>query len=160
MLDVKSARKQLALCLVAIGTARCGQPQPPEPSAPVTVAGCSDPAPPPLAVVSRSGDLVACLTEAIKRRGLVVTMDVGRDGHATSVQQWAYLCPSLDAKGQQGPPAALSLEERACVTKTIRSWRFAAFNTCARQFAHIGIPAQGSQLGCAARINEFGINQP
>ncbi len=159
MSHVKMSRR-LAACFLTISAAKCGQAQPPEPSTPVALARCNDPMPPPLAVVSRSGDPANCLTEAIKQRGLVVTMRVGRDGRASSLQEWAYLCASVDLKGRQLPPAELSASERTCMTNTLSAWRFAAFDTCAQQYAHIGFPAQGPQVGCAARVNAFGIIQP
>ncbi len=152
---VKPPGRQLAACLVVISVAQCGQIQAPDPSIPSEQASCGYPVPPPLTAVSRSGDMVACLGEETRQRGLVVTMFVGRDGRATSAQQWAPLCAPVDPKRP-----GFSMEERACVVNTIRSWRFAAFDTCATQFAHIGIPAQGRQEQCGPRLDVFEVNLP
>lgn len=155
MLSVKRSGGQIAACLVAITAAHCGQTQAPEPSIPPAQASCGDPMPPPLRVVTRSGDPATCLSEGMKQRGLVVTMFVGRDGRATSVAQWAYLCAPVDPKGP-----GLSMDEAACVTNTILSWRFAAFDTCATQFAYIGVPAQPTKVGCPGRVGDFEVNWP
>ena len=154
MRRVKQPGRQVAVWLAVIGVAQCGQTQAPEPNIPSEQASCGYPVPPPLRVVSRSGDVVACLGEETRHRGLVVTMFVGRDGRATSVQQWAPLCAPVDPKRP-----GFSTDERACVVNTIRSWRFAAFDTCATQFAHIGSPAHGSQE-CGPRLDEFEVNLP
>jgi hypothetical protein len=100
---------------------------------------CGDPVPPPLLTVHNPTDPSTCLSAAKRVRGVTVAVSVARDGHATGVDRLFHVCLEMGPDGKPLPPVELTPGELSCVLDQLRSWRFAAFSTCAPQQALVGL---------------------
>jgi hypothetical protein len=67
---------------------------------------------------------------------------VNASGQAISVKQGFAPCVVLGTDGKVIAPIELSKEETDCASERLRSWRFAAFNTCGPQMANVDMVAE------------------
>lgn len=98
---------------------------------------CSAPAPPPLMALEQPTDPQACLTHTHGIRGVTVLLNVSAEGRIEGLEPHFELCAAMGADGIPLPPVELSIGEAQCVLERLRSWRFAAFDTCAPQQAFV-----------------------
>jgi hypothetical protein len=103
----------------------------------LTTMACRDAPPPSVMPTSLGSELHSCLSAEQLRGETALAVGVARDGTATSVEAAITLCLVVDAKGTPLPKLELSAAQQLCLVERLRSWRFAAFDTCAPQVAYV-----------------------
>jgi hypothetical protein len=99
---------------------------------------------PPAVLPTRVGsELHSCLSATQLRGEATVVVGVARDGTATSVEPAFTLCLVLDADGTPLPKLELTATQEQCLLERLRSWRFAAYETCAPQMAYVDAAQRG-----------------
>jgi hypothetical protein len=107
------------------------------PHALLATMACNDAAPPTVLPMGTGSDLSSCLSAMQLRGETTLAVGVARDGIATSVEPAITLCVVLDAGGRPLPRLELTAAQQQCLVERLRSWRFAAFDTCAPQVAYV-----------------------
>jgi hypothetical protein len=117
---------------------------------------CFDLRPPPVLILNRPTDPSRCLSSAARQRGVSISVEVTRNGVPTAVEQVYDLCIVVGRDGRPLPDVGLDEREKACILEHLRSWRFGAFDTCARQEAVLDLPLPPDHRAAVGRERSSG----
>jgi hypothetical protein len=139
--DARGAKMRLAatalLVLISGGCRSADEPLPDVPAKGLATMACSDAAPPSVLPISTGSELGSCLSASQLRGETTLAVHVARDGTVTSVEPAITLCLVVDDRGHPLPKLELTAAQQNCLVERLRSWRFAAFDTCAPQLAYV-----------------------
>ncbi len=136
------------LLLMTVGCGSVDERLPDVAPSVLATEACTEAAPPSVLPIRTGSELGSCLSASQLRGETTLAVGVGRDGTATSVEPAITLCLVVDAEGTPLPKLELTGAQQQCLVERLRSWRFAAFDTCAPQAAHLDA-AQGVTGGLA-----------
>jgi hypothetical protein len=139
--DARRAKMRLVatalLVFISGGCRSADEPLPDVPPTGLATLACSDAAPPSVLPIRTGSELGSCLSASQLRGETTLAVHVARDGTVTSVEPAITLCLVVDDRGHPLPKLELTSAQQKCLVERLRSWRFAAFDTCAPQLAYV-----------------------
>jgi hypothetical protein len=126
---------------------------------------CTLPLPPPppppagleLAVIARGTDPAHCLPPHVRRKGLLVDVELSSRGRPRSVAAaHAAACLVIGANGEPVPQYGLTPAAEECILEDLRSWRFAAGDPCQAHGTLIELIEPRSERSATAALHVSG----
>jgi hypothetical protein len=111
-------------------------------------------------VLSRPTDPAQCLSAGGRETGASVFIEVDAKGRPIGVEQVDDLCLYVGRDGRPLEDLPLDAREKRCVLDHVQDWRFATYDTCARQFVLVDLPLPAHRRASVGRERMDGMAGP